>query len=294
LPFAASFFASRFQPAYTQLIAELDQHPDRIFEMSPRNFEIFVGSVFGSFTNGTVWHVGRSRDGGVDLILHLTDTSQLIQVKRRMTRHKVEGVNVVKQLFATMFSAKTKKGQIVTTAHRFSRDAKSWVNNPALLAHEFDIELIDLERLLSMVRAVAATIDDSGSNLCYELTNYMNEREWTETNRRPKLAPSRLNDLVHLNGFLVQSATEPEEGAYIFAPLEQDSCWFLPGHLNVELVLQEGDSGIPPRDFEVQARQMHGTDFIRLLLSATPESARALLEFWSAAKQEILQDISIS
>jgi len=154
LPFIRDFCPHTQVPALTALLDEVQAKPRRVFSTTPKQFEIFVGSVLSSFINCEIYHVGRSRDGGIDLVAVGADQPMMIQVKRRESPNAVEGVDVVRLLFASMFVRGAKNGMLVTTAHRFTKDANDWVHLPALRDNSYQIDLVALDRLLHMTKSV--------------------------------------------------------------------------------------------------------------------------------------------
>lgn len=101
-----------------------------------------------------VYHVGRSHDGGIDLIVVGADRPMMVQVKRREHANAVEGVDVVKLLFASMFVRGATNGLVITSAQRFSKDATKWIHLPALKDNSFEIDLVAFDRLLQMTRSI--------------------------------------------------------------------------------------------------------------------------------------------
>lgn len=160
IPYIREFDPQRHVAALTRLDAELAANPARLYSVHSRDFEIFVGSVLGSFFQCEVFHVGRSRDGGIDLVVIAgPDGPLMVQAKRRRSSLAVEGVEVVKLLFASLASRSSTRGMIVTTAQRFTKDAKEWMSQPALCDYQFSIELVALDRLLSMTKRIARSSD---------------------------------------------------------------------------------------------------------------------------------------
>jgi hypothetical protein len=156
LPFISDFCPHSQIPALTALLEEVRANPKRLFTMAPKQFELLVGSVLSAFFDCNVYHVGKSRDGGIDLIAIEADRPMMVQVKRRESPDAVEGVEVVRLLFASMFVHAARKGMLITTAQRFSEDANKWVHLPALRDNSYEIDLVGFDRLLHMIRGVRA------------------------------------------------------------------------------------------------------------------------------------------
>jgi hypothetical protein len=155
VPSIREFIAKDETPALTYLAAEAKANPAMLYGLEPYTFERFVGSVLREFFACDVHHVGRAGDDGVDLLAVVKDEPILIQVKRRASPNAVEGVDVVKLLFASAFGRRARRGAVITTATRFSKHAQRWKTLPALTEIGFQLDLVDFNSLMSMVNAVA-------------------------------------------------------------------------------------------------------------------------------------------
>jgi hypothetical protein len=93
------------------------------------------------------------------MIAVIRDEPVLIQVKRRTQQHAVEGVDVVKLLFASAFAQNARSGMVITTAKKFSTYAHGWTRNLELRDNQFNMQLKKMSDLMSMVDAVAASSD---------------------------------------------------------------------------------------------------------------------------------------
>jgi hypothetical protein len=142
-------------PSLIRLSSEIKKDISKVSTMDPTRFEQYVGSVLADFFDSEVRHVGRTGDGGVDLIAVIGDEPLMVQVKRREDSDQSEGVEVVKLLFASTFARGAKNGMVVTSAKKFSRQAREWIESPKLKGAGFNLELVDLNSLMSMVDAVA-------------------------------------------------------------------------------------------------------------------------------------------
>ena len=138
----------------SHLANEIAKAPDKLYSMSPYKFEQFVGSVLNDFYNCEVNYIGQSNDDGVDLIMVQAEHPVLVQVKRRSDPHSSENVNVVKNLFASMYGNNASKGMIVTTAQRFSKVAEEWLAKPAIKNSNLKIDLINMQKLLEMISVI--------------------------------------------------------------------------------------------------------------------------------------------
>jgi HJR/Mrr/RecB family endonuclease len=117
-------------PPLTTLVEEVQSSQDKLYSLSPRNFELFVGTVLKNVMNCDVEHVGGTGDGGFDLVVVDADPPLLVQVKRRGRPGSREGIEVVKHMFASLYAAGHKRGMIVTSANQFTRGAQTWAVIP--------------------------------------------------------------------------------------------------------------------------------------------------------------------
>ena len=123
---------------------------NRVHELHPSKMEEFVaGLLKGVYDCETKW-VGRSGDGGVDVIALIADKSVVIQVKRRSKANHVEGVSIVREFCGAMLARGDHSGMIVTTANHFSRAAVEFVDAVTATPVISSIELIDSRMLSSM------------------------------------------------------------------------------------------------------------------------------------------------
>lgn len=110
-----------------ELAAYIRRHPDVLHRYPPTRFEKLVADVFrANYVNAEVLHVGKPKDGGIDVRLIEADKEQwLIQVKRRESQNKAEGVSTIRDMLGAMMLADGHQGIVVSTAPRFSREAQS-------------------------------------------------------------------------------------------------------------------------------------------------------------------------
>ncbi|WNF58516.1 restriction endonuclease [Pseudomonas sp. SG20052] len=100
---------------------------DDVIHIHDRNMEKLVQSVFREHYSCDVEHVGKSHDGGIDLILVNADSPIVVQVKRRKSLDHIEGVAGVREfLGATVL-------QMVETVYMFQLQKNS--RSPLLKLH---------------------------------------------------------------------------------------------------------------------------------------------------------------
>jgi hypothetical protein len=156
VPFVTSLHPHRSAEGLSALAAEVEANPTAIHGMTPHQMELFVGLILREHFNCDVHHAGRSHDGGIDLIVVAADNPIAVQVKRRSRNDAVEGVEVVRSLFASLYSMRFNRGMVVTTAQRFSKPAEAFVQSATQRDERFSIELVGVTRLIEMLGAALA------------------------------------------------------------------------------------------------------------------------------------------
>ena len=134
------------------------KHPSALNEVSPRNLERLVGSVFGEFMNCETIHVGGANDDGIDLLLIDSERRYVVQVKRRMSPHAAEAVSGVREFLGAMLLDGTLRGLFVSTAPRFSHQARATASKAEQIELVEKIELIDSRRLVEVCRLTTPQI----------------------------------------------------------------------------------------------------------------------------------------
>lgn len=141
-------------------------HPDKIYGISDKKMEELVQSVFSNYYKCHVELVGKSHDGGKDLILVDSNTPSFVQVKRRMSPTKVEAVLGIRELLgATILSDNAKSCIFVTTADHFSKPAQTAAQK-AVEKHLVEkFELIDCKSFLNMMTLTRDLVVDIWKSL---------------------------------------------------------------------------------------------------------------------------------
>lgn len=122
-------------------------------DVSPRDLELLVGSVFRDFYEAEVKHVGGTADGGIDLLIVEGNRPIAIQVKRRKHR-STEAPAVIRDLIGALTLEGLHRGAVVTTAERFGPQSHQNVENPLLERAGYEIDLYALDALLELFQAV--------------------------------------------------------------------------------------------------------------------------------------------
>jgi HJR/Mrr/RecB family endonuclease len=108
----------------TTLQAYIANHPDKIIDIHHKKMEELVASIFSEHYQCEAKLVGKSNDGGVDVVLIKSNKPIIIQVKRRMDLKKTESVAPVRELIGTTLLQDSRDCIFVTTGKRFTKAAK--------------------------------------------------------------------------------------------------------------------------------------------------------------------------
>lgn len=139
-----------------ELIRYIAESPGRIFQMSPRNFEEFVGELF--YADGfEVELTPQTRDGGCDLIVSQTDVlgisrEYVVECKQYSQENKI-GLDIIQRLVGVAVNRDAYAGLVVTTS-TFTADARK-----CALKSKLQIELKDYHSLLEWIKRHGFTFD---------------------------------------------------------------------------------------------------------------------------------------
>ena len=128
-----------------ELALYIRRHPNFLHSCDPKGFEKFVADVFrANYTNAEVLHVGKSHDGGVDVLLIDAEKEKwLIQVKRRGSPSPSEGVGTIRDLLGAMHLEEACIGIVVSTTGRFSQPAQKAAVKAGKVRNPVIIRLVD-------------------------------------------------------------------------------------------------------------------------------------------------------
>lgn len=147
--FAEPMFQARIA-AMAEVLAKAAESPELLRVTSPARFEEIVGELLARF-GFAVEHVGRSGDGGVDLVAIqdnlFSATRQIVQCKRY--NHKV-GVAFVRELYGVKTDLRASKAVLVTTSS-FTKGALEFAERNA-----WELQLVDFDRLKNLLRDATA------------------------------------------------------------------------------------------------------------------------------------------
>lgn len=136
-------------PAFAQY---LRRHPSALRRLSPTRMERLVTDIFkANYGYADVMHVGGPGDGGIDVLFVESETKRwLVQVKRRSSARKSEGVATIRSLLGAMVLEGTLRGIVVSSANRFTAPAIEAQQGAA--RQGFLIDLVDKGKLLRMLK----------------------------------------------------------------------------------------------------------------------------------------------
>lgn len=121
-----------------------------VIHIHHRKMELLVKSVFSEHFSCEVEHIGKSNDGGIDLLLVQSDNPIVVQVKRRQSLPYVESVSGIRELLGATLLNGSKQCIYVSTCSKFSEPSK----NAAALA--VDLGVVESFELYDFPRFVAA------------------------------------------------------------------------------------------------------------------------------------------
>ncbi|MBC8433903.1 MAG: restriction endonuclease [Desulfobacterales bacterium] len=131
---------------------ELRKRPKILHSLNPKKFEELVQSVFKDFFETDVRLVGRTGDGGIDLIFCDGETPFAVQVKRRQSPDAVENVSLIREFIGAMLLKKYSNGLLVSTAKNFSKGSKEASQKAIELGIIDRFELINRDRFIEIFR----------------------------------------------------------------------------------------------------------------------------------------------
>ena len=140
-------------PPMAEMTEYLRRRPELLTDINATVFEKFVGEIFRlNWGHVDVIHVGKTNDGGIDLILIVAeDVRWLVQCKRRQSLKATEGVRTVRELLGSLLAEGEMRGIVVSTADHFSFEAKKLAKKENLVDIGYQIELHDYGVLREMM-----------------------------------------------------------------------------------------------------------------------------------------------
>ncbi|MDE7327661.1 MAG: restriction endonuclease [Lachnospiraceae bacterium] len=128
------------------------ENPEKIYGINDKKMEELVACVFKDFMDCDINLVGKSHDGGKDLILLNGDKQIFVQVKRRTQASKVESVSSIRDLIGASIIGEANACIFVTTADHFSKPAQNAAQKVVEKKVLDSFELIDYHRFVDMLK----------------------------------------------------------------------------------------------------------------------------------------------
>ncbi len=149
------FNYTKIEPELQTVIEEIKSNKEKIYSLDPTKFEKFIGKIISNILYTDVLHVGKSHDGGIDLIIIDAEIGHIpIQVKRRSKKGKIESVALIREFRGAMLLKGYSEGMIFTTADDFSVEAKKIsVPSPQHLVPQ-TIHLFNCREILNLINVL--------------------------------------------------------------------------------------------------------------------------------------------
>ncbi len=136
------------------LMSEIVKNQSVLYDINPYKLEDIAKVVFSAYYNCEVKHVGKTGDGGTDLIIVQSDDPILVQVKCRENPEHIELVKGIREFVGTMYIEDAHKGIYLSTAKEFSRGCKK-TSEQLLSNRKFDtFDLVNYEKFCSMLGVI--------------------------------------------------------------------------------------------------------------------------------------------
>jgi hypothetical protein len=132
------------------LASELVRRPGVLHEISPKRLETFVAAVLQDFYDVEVSVVGRTADGGIDLVYVQSEKPFAVQVKRRQSSDSKETVELVRAFLGACLLAERRNAAIVTTAADFTAPARAAAKRAVRLGLLETFDLVAREKFLEL------------------------------------------------------------------------------------------------------------------------------------------------
>ncbi len=162
-------------PAIAEVRQQVARRDLSLTDVSPKQLERLVGSIFRDYFGCQVKHIGGPGDEGVDLLLAYGGrVKAVVQVKRRKNSSAIESPAVIRELVGTMVHQDVNLGLLATTAAGISEKTSAWARNlPERYSH-LAIDVYNQERLLEALDL--ATPSCPWSALLDELVERVNHK----------------------------------------------------------------------------------------------------------------------
>jgi len=134
----------------------LIKNENRFYEVNPSKFEELVSDVFRDFFACEAKHVGRTGDGGIDLIVVDSDSPLAVQIKRRRDPEATEKVKTIREFLGAALLEGFKRAAIVTTARSFTKGARAAAQSAVTHSIVDQFDLFDFSGFIEIFRLSAS------------------------------------------------------------------------------------------------------------------------------------------
>ncbi|MBF0417958.1 MAG: restriction endonuclease [Magnetococcales bacterium] len=131
----------------------LKNNPDKVYNIHYKKMEELACSIIREQYMCDVQLCGRSHDGGIDLLMIVGEEITPIQVKRRMSPSRREGVSVVREMMGVMLRDGYRNAKVITTAEKFTYDAINDVSKLLASGRADTFELIDFGMFMGLLKS---------------------------------------------------------------------------------------------------------------------------------------------
>lgn len=128
-----------------------------VIHIHDKQMEKLVQSVFSEHFSCEVEHIGKSHDGGIDLLLIQSSKPTVIQVKRRRSLNHIEAVSGVRELLGAALLKESKNCIYVSTCSKFSKSSQETAESAVELGIVESYELYDFSRFSSVLKLAATS-----------------------------------------------------------------------------------------------------------------------------------------
>ena len=134
----------------------LQKHLGKTYEdvihINDKSMEKLVQSVFSEHYNCEVEHIGKSHDGGIDLLLINSDTPTVVQVKRRKKLAYTESVAGIREFIGATILKQSRNCIYVSTCEKFSQPSKKSAKKSIEVGAIDSYELYDFKRFQDILK----------------------------------------------------------------------------------------------------------------------------------------------
>ena len=134
-----------------QLLFELSQNPNLLYNLSPYDFERVIARMFEK-KGFSVKITPKTRDGGKDIFIARNDLcSFLFYVEcKKYAPNRPVGIDVIQRLYGVVSAEKATGGIIATTSH-FTKSAQNYVREQQL---DHQITLQDYDTITNILKTL--------------------------------------------------------------------------------------------------------------------------------------------